>query len=127
MISFQRGETVELLITDYAFGGKGIAKVPTEEGFYPVFVEHAYPGQKVLARITAKRKRHAEGNLVKVLERAAIEQSLDLFDPNADHTFALWGGPCHCASGKLRVCLSMSLIQTSVVCLALHKVRCNHR
>lgn len=78
MNSFQRGETVELLITDYAFGGKGIAKIPTEEGFYPVFVEHAYPGQKVLARITAKRKRHAEGNLVKVLERAAIEQNLDV-------------------------------------------------
>jgi len=78
MNSFQRGETVELLITDYAFGGKGIAKIPTEEGFYPVFVEHAYPGQKVLARITAKRKRHAEGNLVKVMERAAIEQELDV-------------------------------------------------
>jgi 23S rRNA (uracil1939-C5)-methyltransferase len=78
MISFHRGDLVELTITDYAFGGKGIAKIPTEEGTYPVFVEHAYPGQKVLARITAKRKRHAEGNLVKVLERAAIEQNLDV-------------------------------------------------
>jgi len=78
MSNFQRGELVELLITDYAFGGKGIAKIPIEDGFYPVFVEHAYPGQKVLARITAKRKRHAEGNLVKVLERASIEQHLDV-------------------------------------------------
>ncbi len=74
----QRGELIELEIVDYAFGGKGIARLSTDEGTYPVFVEHSYPGQKVLARITKKRKRHAEGNLIKVLERSPIERSLDV-------------------------------------------------
>lgn len=74
----QRGELIELEIIDYAFGGKGIARLVNDEGAYPVFVEHAYPGQKVLARITKKRKRHAEGNLIKVLERSPIERSLDV-------------------------------------------------
>ena len=50
--------TVE--ITDYAFGGRGIAKVPTENGDYIIFVDNAFPGQTVTARIAKKRKRHAE-------------------------------------------------------------------
>lgn len=78
MHSLKRGELIELEIVDYAFGGKGIARLIAADGSYPVFVEHAYPGQKVLARITKKRKRHAEGNLIKVLERSPIEKSLDV-------------------------------------------------
>ena len=35
---FHRGEIVELYIDDYAFGGRGIAKVPVaDEGHYVVF------------------------------------------------------------------------------------------
>jgi 23S rRNA (uracil-5-)-methyltransferase RumA len=80
MSSIQRGESLELTITDYAFGGKGISRIPKNDTMYPIFVEHAFPGQKVLARITKKRNRHAEAVLVKVLERSSIEQKLD-FQP----------------------------------------------
>lgn len=78
MNKIQRGEFIELEVQDYAFGGKGIARIQTEEGTYPIFIDHAYPGQKVLARITVKRKRHAEANLIKVLERSSIEQKIDI-------------------------------------------------
>jgi 23S rRNA (uracil1939-C5)-methyltransferase len=73
---FNRGDQIELTITDLAFGGKGIARIETEEGSYPVFVENTFPGQQVLARVTKKRKRHAECNLVKVLKKSPIEQEL---------------------------------------------------
>lgn len=78
MTTLQRGEIVELTIQDYAFGGKGIARILLNDQPYPIFIENAFPGQKVLARITAKRKRHAEGNLIKILERASIETQIDL-------------------------------------------------
>lgn len=68
-----RGDTVELLISDLAFGGKGIAKVPTETGDFILFVDNTFPGQRVLARIVKKRKRHAECALIKILERSKDE------------------------------------------------------
>lgn len=75
MTNIQRGAFIELTIQDYAFGGKGIARIETSEGSYPIFVENAFPGQKVLARITVKRKRHAEANLIEVLAKATNEQN----------------------------------------------------
>mgnify|MGYP002619993149 CR=1 FL=1 len=73
---FNRGEIIELTIADLAFGGKGIARIETEDGLYPVFVENSFPGQRVLARVTKKRKRHAECSLVKILERSPEEINL---------------------------------------------------
>jgi len=73
---FNRGEIIELTIADLAFGGKGIARIETEDGLYPVFVENSFPGQRVLARVTKKRKRHAECSLVKILERSTEEINL---------------------------------------------------
>lgn len=70
---FNRGQIVELGITDYAFGGRGIAKIPTEEGSFIVFVDNSFPGQTVSAKITTKRKKHAEANLVEVLKRSEFE------------------------------------------------------
>ena len=70
---FQRGDCVELEISDYAFGGRGIAKVETEDGHYIVFVDNTFPGQKVLVRIEKKRKRHAEAKLLEVIERSKDE------------------------------------------------------
>jgi predicted RNA-binding protein with TRAM domain len=43
---FQRGQIVELEIEDYAFGGKGIARIKEADGFI-VFVDNAFPGQRV--------------------------------------------------------------------------------
>ena len=70
---FHRGEVVELTITDYSFGGRGIAKVPTEEGFYIVFVDNSFPGQKIRARIEKKKKKFAEAKLIDIIERSKLE------------------------------------------------------
>lgn len=70
---FNRAEVVTLKISGYAFGGRGVAKVPTENGDYIVFVDNAFPGQTVKARIAKKRKRHAEAKLIEVVERSEVE------------------------------------------------------
>ena len=69
----KRGDQIEVLIEEYAFGGKGIAFQETENGRYVIFVENTIPGQKVLARIAKKRKKHAECKLLKVLEPSELE------------------------------------------------------
>lgn len=70
---FQRGEIVDLEISDYAFGGRGIAKISNENGRFIVFVDNAFPGQLVRAKIDVKRKQHAEAKLLSVLERSPYE------------------------------------------------------
>ncbi|WP_107037639.1 23S rRNA (uracil(1939)-C(5))-methyltransferase RlmD [Brumimicrobium mesophilum] len=69
----KRGQTIELTIEDLAFGGKGIARLKDENGSFVLFVQNSFPGQKVLARVTKKRKKHAECSLLKVLERSPQE------------------------------------------------------
>ena len=73
---FHRGEIVELEIEGYAFGGRGIAKVPSEDGFYVVFVDNTFPGQRVRAKIDVKRKRHAEAKLLDIIRRSSYEKQL---------------------------------------------------
>lgn len=68
-----RGDIVELDITGFAFGGKGIAKIPTDDGDYVVFVENAFPGQKVLAKVDKKKKKYAECKLIDVIVRSPLE------------------------------------------------------
>ncbi len=71
---FHRGEIVELTISDYAFGGRGIAKVTMDDGGqYVVFVDNAFPGQKVKAKIEKKKKKYAEAKLLEILERSPDE------------------------------------------------------
>jgi 23S rRNA (uracil1939-C5)-methyltransferase len=70
---FQKGQIVELEIVDYAFGGKGVARIPNDEGFFVVFVENTFTGQTVKAKIETKRKRHAEAKLIEVIKRAPEE------------------------------------------------------
>ncbi|MBI1837258.1 MAG: 23S rRNA (uracil(1939)-C(5))-methyltransferase RlmD [Flavobacteriia bacterium] len=72
---FHRAEVVELKITDYSFGGRGIAKIPTDEGFYIVFVDNSFPGQTVRARIEKKKKKYAEAKLIDIIERSDLETS----------------------------------------------------
>lgn len=73
-----RGEIIELEITGFAFGGNGIAKIPTEDGDYVVFVENAFPGQKVRAKVEKKKKRYAECKLIEVIQRSPQEIELDV-------------------------------------------------
>lgn len=70
---FNRGEIVELVIQDYSFGGRGVSKIATEQGNFIVFVDNAFPGQKVKVKIDVKRKRHAEAKLLEVVERSSLE------------------------------------------------------
>ena len=70
---FRKGERIELTIIDLAFGGKGIAKIPTEDGDFVCFVDNTLPGQKVLASVHKCKKKHAECKLIEVLERSDAE------------------------------------------------------
>jgi len=76
-IDLKRGDIIEVTITDYAFGGKGIAKVTrtieNEEVQYPIFVDNTFPGQLVKARIAKKRKKFAECKLLEVIEKSPLE------------------------------------------------------
>ena len=54
---FKKGQHIELNIIDLAFGGKGIAKIPTEDGDFVCFVENTLPGQKVLASVKRCKKK----------------------------------------------------------------------
>lgn len=68
-----RGEIIKVKISEYAFGGRGIAKIPTEKGDYIVFVDNCFPGQTAQARVTKKKKRYAEAKLIDVIERSPEE------------------------------------------------------
>lgn len=70
----KRSDVITVDITGYAFGGKGVAKINTEQGEYVVFVENSFPGQKVSARVAKKRKRFAEAKLLEVIERSPLEE-----------------------------------------------------
>lgn len=70
---FHKGALLELDILDVAFGGKGIAKVATEDGHFTVFVPNAIAGQRVQARVSLCKRRHAEARITAVLSRAPEE------------------------------------------------------
>jgi 23S rRNA (uracil-5-)-methyltransferase RumA len=72
-MSLKRGEIIEVDITDVAFGGNGIAKIATEQGDFVVFVPNTFTGQRVKARITNKRKKHAECKLVEIVNKSSLE------------------------------------------------------
>jgi 23S rRNA (uracil1939-C5)-methyltransferase len=60
----KKGQVLELEITQIAFGGKGLARV---DGM-AVFVDQTIAGDRVMARITKKKKSYAEA---RVMERIA--------------------------------------------------------
>ena len=82
----KKGDTIELEITDYAFEGKGIAKLnkeiikPTSREAdknddaenYVVFVNGAYPGDKVVARLLKIKGSYAVGKVVDVLNASGM-------------------------------------------------------
>tara|TARA_B100001287_G_scaffold276845_1_gene290011 strand:+ start:8785 stop:10215 length:1431 start_codon:yes stop_codon:yes gene_type:complete len=70
----KRGERVELEITDFAFGGKGIAEISEDIQRGIVFVPNTYPGQRVKVIISAKKKKYYEAKLLEILKRSPVEQ-----------------------------------------------------
>lgn len=72
----KKGDLIELNIENYAFKGKGISKINKEKisqgtsqqhSKYVVFVDNAYPGDKVKARIKKIKKSYAEAKTEQVL------------------------------------------------------------
>jgi 23S rRNA (uracil1939-C5)-methyltransferase len=60
----KKGQHIELEVTQVAFGGKGIARV---DGM-AVFVDKAVAQDRVMARITKKKKSYAEAFIVELLK-----------------------------------------------------------
>lgn len=69
----KRGEIITIEIQSYAFGGRGVGKLQTEQGEFVVFVDNTVPGQVVKGKVIKKRKRHAECKLVEVVKRSPDE------------------------------------------------------
>jgi 23S rRNA (uracil1939-C5)-methyltransferase len=72
----KKGDIIEVQIDKYAFEGKGIAKISkskllglndTEDENYVVFVNSAYPGDKVKAKLKKIKKSFAEADLVGII------------------------------------------------------------
>ncbi|MBE7690919.1 23S rRNA (uracil(1939)-C(5))-methyltransferase RlmD [Tenacibaculum piscium] len=72
----RKNQVLELRIEDYAFGGKGIARIKSEEGSFVVFVPNTLPGQLVKAQISKSSKKYAEAKLIDVLEASKDEVTL---------------------------------------------------
>lgn len=66
----KKGELLEGIVQRVDYPGKGIVETP--EG--PCLVKNVLPGQKILLRVTKKRRGRAEGSLQEVLERAEAER-----------------------------------------------------
>ena len=65
----KKGMIYELKIEETRFPGDGIAYFEDKK----VYVKHAYPGQKVMARIHKNRKDRAEARVTEVMEKAGYE------------------------------------------------------
>jgi 23S rRNA (uracil1939-C5)-methyltransferase len=63
-MTFQKGQLLELEISETAFGGKGLARA---DGLV-VFIENAVPRDRVTARIIKRNKNFAEARMVDILK-----------------------------------------------------------
>ena len=69
----KRNQIIEILIEDYAFGGKGIGRIRSDEGVFVVFVPNTLPGQLVKAKVSKSQKKYAECKLIEVLKHSDDE------------------------------------------------------
>ncbi|WP_299053210.1 23S rRNA (uracil(1939)-C(5))-methyltransferase RlmD [uncultured Polaribacter sp.] len=76
----KKNQVLELKIEDYAFGGKGIARIHSDEGSFVVFVPNTLPGQLVKAQISKSSKNYAEAKLIDVLETSEDEVAVPYQD-----------------------------------------------
>lgn len=72
----RKNEIIEVHISDLAFGGVGLARIPTGQGDFVIFVQNTIPGQKVRARVTTAKKTFAECRLEEVLESSPDETAI---------------------------------------------------
>ena len=64
-----KNQTIEIIITDMAFGGRGIGRIDD----FTIFIDGGIIGQTVEAKITKKKKRYAEAKMIKVIKRGELE------------------------------------------------------
>jgi 23S rRNA (uracil1939-C5)-methyltransferase len=64
MIKIKKGQSIEVDISNIAYGGKGLARI----NGLAVFVDQAVPGDHVLIRITRKKKNHANARVLELLK-----------------------------------------------------------
>jgi 23S rRNA (uracil1939-C5)-methyltransferase len=57
------GDILDLDVTTLAYGGRGVARADD----FVVFVRGALPGDRVRARVTARKRRHAEARVLELL------------------------------------------------------------
>jgi len=76
----KRGQILELKIEDYAFGGKGIARIRSEHGEFIVFIPNTIPGQTVKAQVKKSTKKYAECSLMDVIESSPNEVDVPFQD-----------------------------------------------
>lgn len=69
----KRGQIIDILIEDYAFGGKGIGRIRNEHGEFVVFVPNTLPGQLVKGQVKKTSKKYAECKLLEVLKPSKDE------------------------------------------------------
>lgn len=83
----KRGQVIDVEIVEAAFGGNGIAKIPTEKGDYILFVPNAIVGQLVRARVVKRKNNYAECKLDTVLKKSHLEVELP-YQPISGAPFA---------------------------------------
>ncbi|MBW2481316.1 MAG: TRAM domain-containing protein, partial [Deltaproteobacteria bacterium] len=71
-MKLKKGQTIEVEISDIAFGGKGLVRV----NGMAVFVDQAVPGDRVQIRITRRKKNYAEARVLELLKASS-----DRIDP----------------------------------------------
>jgi 23S rRNA (uracil1939-C5)-methyltransferase len=81
----RKGQEYELLVERTEFPGYGVSTV----GDKKVYIKNALPGQKLLGRISKKKKSYAEANVIEVLE------DVDYKIPNRCEHFTECGGCSH--------------------------------
>ncbi len=70
----KKKDIIELEITDYAFEGKGIAKIQIgeSESKFVIFVDKTYPGDVVKAEIQKKKKSYAEAVISEFVKKSEM-------------------------------------------------------
>lgn len=72
-MNFKKNELIELTISKYAFEGKGIAKINSEDkNNFVVFVEGSYPNDKVLAQIKKIKKNYVEAKAIEIISPSEL-------------------------------------------------------
>ncbi|OQY12790.1 MAG: 23S rRNA (uracil(1939)-C(5))-methyltransferase RlmD [Desulfobacteraceae bacterium 4572_19] len=75
--NLKKGQIIELIVSDIAFGGRGFAKI---DGF-AVFIDKAVTGDTVEVRIVKRKKNYAEARILKM-----IKPSEDRIKPRCNYS-----------------------------------------